>query len=255
MDMFKNILTQIHRKLIYITLYFQGEPYLNPNFFSFVKQARHYNIYVATSTNGHYLNEDTANKTIESGLNRLIISVDGADQETYQQYRKGGNLEKVKEGIKILVKQRNAQKSTLYIILQFIVFRFNENQIEAIKELAKELGVDELQLKTAQVYDYQKGNPLIPANTKYSRYTQKKDGNYALKKEIKNRCYRMWQSCVLTWDGIVVPCCFDKDATFRMGDLKTESFADIWQNNKYTAFRNEILRDRKAIEICNNCSE
>ena len=254
-DLFLTIINEIKSSIVYLTLYFQGEPYLNHHFFTFVKEARKRNIYVATSTNGHFLDKEIAKKTIESGLNRLIISFDGAKQETYEMYRKGGNLEKVKEGIKNLVEARNEGKNTIYIILQFIVFKFNEEEINDIKALAKDLGVDELQLKTAQIYDYQKGNPLIPSNNKYSRYNKKDDGTYQLKKQTKNKCFRMWSSCVISWDGLVVPCCFDKDAEFKMGDLKKESFKTIWNSTKYNDFRDQILKNRKTIGICNNCSE
>ncbi len=254
-DLFLTIINDIKRSIVYLTLYFQGEPYLNHYFFTFIKEARQRNVYVATSTNGHFLDKEIAKKTIESGLNRIIISVDGAYQESYEMYRKGGNLEKVKEGIKNLVETRNEGKNTLYIILQFIVFKFNEEEIKDIIALAKHLGVDELQLKTAQIYDYQKGSPLIPSNNKYSRYKKKDDGTYQLKKQTKNKCFRMWSSCVISWDGLVVPCCFDKDAEFKMGDLKKESFKTIWNCTKYNDFRNEILKNRKTISICNNCSE
>jgi radical SAM protein with 4Fe4S-binding SPASM domain len=65
----------------------------------------------------------------------------------------------------------------------------------------------------------------------------------------------MWSGCVITWDGLVVPCCFDKDAKHRFGDLKNESFKKIWQSDHYNNFRNAILRSRGEIDICKNCSE
>ena len=65
----------------------------------------------------------------------------------------------------------------------------------------------------------------------------------------------MWHSCVITWDGLVVPCCFDKDAEYRQGDLKTETFAQLWRGPKYQNFRNSLLKGRDQIEMCRNCSE
>jgi len=72
---------------------------------------------------------------------------------------------------------------------------------------------------------------------------------------LENSCWKMWHSCVITWDGKVVPCCFDKDATHHLGDLSTYSFNEIWQNETYSAFRNSLLQSRKEIEICKNCTE
>jgi hypothetical protein len=80
-------------------------------------------------------------------------------------------------------------------------------------------------LKTAQVYDYKNGNELIPENEQYSRYKKNSDGTYSIKNSLENNCWKLWHSCVITWDGKVVPCCFDKDAQYQLGDLQTHSFS------------------------------
>ena len=90
--------------MLYLIFYFQGEPFLNTKFLELVKYAATKKIYTATSTNAHYLNDAVAKKTVESGLDRLIISIDGTTQETYESYRIGGKLEKVIEGTKNIIK-------------------------------------------------------------------------------------------------------------------------------------------------------
>lgn len=107
-------------------------------------------------------------------------------------------------------------------MFQFLVVKPNEHQLEDVKKLAHELGVDDVVFKTAQLYDFENGNPLIPENIKYSRYKKNNDGTYSIKNKLLNQCWRMWSSCVVTWDGIVVPCCFDKDAKHQLGDLKNQ---------------------------------
>lgn len=256
MDKFRSYIDQLADHIFYLTLYFQGEPYQNPAFFDFVKYAREKKIYVATSTNAHYLGERNARKTIESGLDRLIISLDGLDQESYAKYRIGGKLDRVLQGIKNVVKFKKELKAkNPYIIIQFVVFRTNEHQIEDVKRLGKELGVDEVQIKTAQINDYKNGSPLIPTINKYSRYKKLPDGTYAFKNKLPNRCFRMWNSCVITWDGLIVPCCFDKDAEYRMGDLKETNFIEIWRSKAYNDFRKKVFSNRKSIDICSNCTE
>jgi len=121
--------------------------------------------------------------------------------------------------------------------------------------LAKECGVNEVAFKTAQVYDYENGNPLIPVNEKYSRYRKNDDGTWSVRNQLMDHCWKMWHSCVITWDGKVVPCCFDKDASHVMGDLKEKSFYDVWNGEAYREFRKSILRSRSEIEICKNCTE
>lgn len=255
-DFFEKFISEIYNKTFYLTFYFQGEPYLNPAFLDMVKLASSKKIYTATSTNAHYLTPENAEKTIKSGLDRLIISIDGTSQETYQQYRVGGSLEKVIQGTKNIIQAKRKLKSnTPHIIFQFLVVRPNEHQTEEVLKLAKELGVDEVKFKTAQVYDYENGNPLIPENPKYSRYQKLADGTYTIKNKLLNHCWKLWHSCVITWDGKVVPCCFDKDAKHQLGDLQENTFKTIWQSQAYNHFRNAVLKSRKEIDICSNCSE
>lgn len=256
-DFFRSTVDQLQDSLLYLIFYFQGEPYLNPQFLDMVKYASERGIYTATSTNAHYLRDDVARRTVESGLDRLIISIDGTTQNVYESYRVGGNLEKVLEGTRNIVKWKKELKSrTPNVIFQFLVVRPNEHQIDDVKRLGRELGVDEVRLKTAQVYDYENDpNNLIPTKTEFSRYVRDGSGTMHFRNELPNSCWRLWHSCVITWDGLVVPCCFDKDATHRLGDLKKEKFDDLWQGVDYQRFRASILRSRSEIDICTNCTE
>jgi radical SAM protein with 4Fe4S-binding SPASM domain len=255
LPVFQQAINELHPTTGYVTLYFQGEPYLNTQFLDMVKYAHQHNMYTATSTNAHYLSQENAEKTISSGLDRLIISIDGTTQDTYGKYRIGGKLDKVLEGTRNLVEAKKRLKSsTPHIIWQFIVFGHNEHQLEEVKALSREYDVDELAIKSAQVYDYETGSELIPKNKDYSRYEQQENG-FAIKNKLLNHCWRLWNSCVITWDGKVVPCCFDKDGTYRLGNLSEASFSQIWQNAQYQKFREQILKGRDYIDICKNCSE
>lgn len=255
-DLFERVIDELAPTLTYLIFYFQGEPYLHPQLLEMIKYASQKKIYTATSTNAHYLNDETARKTVESGLDRMIISIDGVDQETYSSYRVGGKFSKVIEGTKNIIKwKRELNSKTPHVIFQFLVVRPNESQIDDVYKLADELGVDEVALKTAQIYDYKNGSNLIPINEKYSRYKKEKNGSYSIKNSLLNHCWKMWHSCVITWDGKVVPCCFDKDAHFVLGDLKEKSFKEIWSQKKYQNFRQSLLRSREEIEICKNCTE
>ena len=256
LELYRKLIDQTWRDLFYLILYFQGEPYLNPLFFNMVEYARQKRIYTATSTNAHFLSDHLARKTVECGLDRIIISLDGTDQETYEKYRVGGSFQKVIEGVKNLLHWKKELKSrTPYVILQFIVFRTNEAQVGEVKRLAKQLGVDQLELKSAQVYGYEEGNPFIPEDEKYSRYKKINDNKFIINNPLNNHCLRMWRGCVITWDGLIVPCCFDKDAEHRLGDLKKQSFQEVWKSRAYEDFRRKLFTARKEIDICRNCTE
>lgn len=255
-DFFRKTIDQIADRLLYLIFYFQGEPYINPNFLDMVKYANDKGLYTITSTNGHFLSRENCLKTIESGLDRMIISIDGTTQEVYENYRKKGNLGVVLQGAKNMVQcKAETKSSTPLIIFQFLVTKPNEHQIPEVMRLAEEIGVDQVKLKTAQVYNYENGNPLIPTIDKYSRYHQTESGKYIIKNELLDHCWKLWHACVMTWDGLVVPCCFDKDATHRLGDLKNQSFEEIWRGQAYEQFRNKLLQGRKEIDICQNCTE
>jgi radical SAM protein with 4Fe4S-binding SPASM domain len=254
--LFRDLIDELKETLTYLTFYFQGEPYLHPKFLSLVKYASQQNIYTATSTNAHYLTDKQARDTVESGLDRLIISLDGTDQETYEQYRVGGNMEKVLEGTRNILKWRKELRSkTPYVVFQFLVVKPNEHQVPKVFELAKTIGVDNVLLKTAQIYDYENGSELIPTIDKYSRYRKSSEGIWSIKNQLMDHCWKMWNSCVVTWDGKVVPCCFDKDAHYTLGDLKKNTFKEVWRSEAYNDFRRSILRSREEIDICRNCTE
>jgi radical SAM protein with 4Fe4S-binding SPASM domain len=255
-QLFEKVIDQVKSHLTWLHLYFQGEPFLNPQFLEMVNYASQAGIFTSTSTNAHYLGEEQVTGILKSGLRQLIVSMDGITQEVYQDYRVGGSLEKVQKGLNLLLTERKKSKQDFpRVILQFLVTGKNEHQLPALKKWVKEIGVDELQLKTTQIYDFEKGSDLIPSDLGYSRYIPVENGKWKLKQKIENKCWRMWQGAVVTWDGKVVPCCFDKDATHVMGELKDTLLASIWRSPIYFSFRRQLLIDRSQIEICKNCTE
>lgn len=255
-DLNKKIIDELGSNLAYINFYFQGEPFINKNIFDLISYANRKGVYTATSTNAHFLTPEACQQVIDSGLKRLIVSIDGTTQETYEQYRKEGSIQKVLEGTQNMIAAKKAANTNLpHIIFQFLVVKPNEHQIEEAKQLSDKMGVDEIRFKTAQVYDYKNGNPLIPTNDKYSRYKKMPDGTYRLKNKMSNHCWRMWSSAVITWDGSIVPCCFDKDAKHKLGNMQFVDFQDIWKSKDYQHFRKALLANREEIDICKNCSE
>jgi len=256
LDLHEKMLEQVYKSVFYINYYFQGEPFLHPQFLELIKAAKRKKIYTSTSTNAHFIDEKKAAEIVQSGLDRLIISIDGLTQATYEQYRVHGNLEKVMAASKLLVAaKKKLNASTPHLIFQFLAVHPNEHEIPAVFSLGKEMGIDEVRIKTAQLYDFENGHPLLPKNEKYARYKLGKDGKYHIKGNPGNHCWRMWSGSVLTWDGRVVPCCFDKDAKHVLGNINEYTFSEIWHNERYKKFRFGVLNHRNKIDICNNCTE
>ena len=251
-NLYKQIITDGKKYLFNAILYFQGEPFLSKDIFEQISFAKQNRIYTSTSTNGHYLDADNCKKIVDSGLDRLIISVDGTNAETYSKYRVGGDFEKVVSGIKQLVKtKKELKKQHPFTIIQFLVFSHNQHQISEIKQLAKDIGVDKLEIKTAQIINNEEYNTDL---NQYSRYNAKNDG-LSIKSNLPNKCKRMWNSVVITVDGNISPCCFDKDSENNYGNYSDIRFNNIRKNKKYINFSNRILTNRKSIDICTNCTE
>jgi radical SAM protein with 4Fe4S-binding SPASM domain len=248
LELFEKAESELRPFLYNMNLYFQGEPMMHPEFFRILERCRGIN--TTLSTNGHFLTRDNAEKIVLSGLRRIIISLDGMDQPTYSAYRINGDFEKVVEGISNISAARQKNSSRLKMIIQFLVSSRNEHQIENARKFATGCGAV-LRLKTMQIIS---GNHAawLPAGERYSRY--RRDGSrYITKKIYSGRCLRVWYNPVITWDGKVVPCCYDKNADYIMGDLTRNSFREIWQGKEFRKFRESVMSGRNNFEICRNC--
>jgi len=189
---------------------------------------------------------------VKSGLSKLIVSLDGLDQNTYSAYRRNGCVNTVLEGIKNVAEAKEKYSSLLKIEIQFIVSKLNEGQIPQVRKLARKFK-SSLSLKSMQINAKEDIASWIPIKERFRRY-KLKNGGYVIKNSLPDRCARLWLSPVITWDGKVLPCCFDKNAEYVMGDLNQDSFREIWNGPKYRIFRKSILTGRHMIEICRNCT-
>ncbi len=254
-DAFKKMIDEIKNTGFYVQLFFQGEPYINKQLPLMIDYAKKSNVYISVSSNGHYVSEKTVDNVLSHPPDKFIFSIDGLDEKSYQNYRIGGTFQQADSGLRLLINERNKRKQKHpYIELQFIVMKQNEHQIDDVMKYSKETGVDKITLKTMQVSSYENAEKFLPSNEKFRRYLLK-NGEVKIKNKLKNHCFALWRTSVITWDGKVVPCCFDKDAEHNMGNLNGVSFKEIWYSDKYNSFRAKILSNRKGVDMCNNCTE
>lgn len=253
LNLYKQMIDQIYRKAFMVVLWNQGEPFLHPYIYDMIEYASRKRLFTLVSTNANV--EFDPERMIRSGLDSMIISLDGATQETYNRYRVNGELRKVLNNLHKLqqVKQRRGSRQPL-IRWQFLVMRHNEQEIPQIRKLARDYRVDDLELKTVQIYSKEDVSRFLPRNPHYRRYKIKGD-DFELKVGIRNRCRRIWTNLVINWDGEVSVCCFDKNTTLKVGRFPGETLRNIWHSREFQQVRKQILTAREKIPVCRNCGE
>ena len=251
--LFQQILGHHRKHSFYTNLYFQGEPFLNPELPQMIGMASRLRYYTSVSTNGHFLTEKRCKEVIMKGLDRLIVSLDGLDQDTYAFYRVGGHWQKVVDGIATLSKTRKALGArNPLIVVQFLVNKKNEGQIPQLLDFARRQGADVMELKTMQVYDESGAHKFLPENRRYNRYKNLNKPKVSRKGNGKSPCFRLWSHAVYTADGVLVPCCFDKLPEYPMGKIKG---GDPWSSPSMNAFREQVMKRRAEVGICSNCGQ
>ena len=255
LNLFKKIIDSLHPYLLNLFIYFQGEPLLHPRLINMIKYATAHNVYTSLASNAQLIDFETALKIVKAGLDKIIISMDGINQSSYKTYRVNGNIINVLQAIVNINLAKQALNSLTPVIeVQYLVLKTNQNQIKAFKTLCKNLKVNKCSLKTAQIIDFSTANLFIPTINRFSRY-KKVNGKWQIKNKLKNRCPRLWNSAVITWEGFVVPCCFDKDAKYKLANINNGLNHNVFNNKNFKSFAQKVLNDRKNIDICSNCPE
>lgn len=259
---FKGIIDQAKAYVSQILLWNYGEPFLHNELLGMIKYATTSGIYVKTSTNGGFFKSmEFCLKVVQSGLHYLIISLDGADQDTVNKFRKGADFNSIIAGMKAIKEAKESLSSATPVVeLQFIVMKHNEDQRARMRTLAKELGADVYSEKTVNINcgypEFQKmAKELVPNDTALSRYFLKQDGTFALKGKMSGGCSMLYNSLVINSDGAIVPCCYDLFSEHLMGNVFREDLKTVWESSKYELFRKEVKSRRSSIGICSSCPE
>ena len=252
---FKQLIDEIAPYAYYVELYNWGEPFLHPQIFEMIHYASTKRISVRLSSNFNYFSEKMAVEAIKSGLDAIIVSLDGATQETYEKYRRKGNLTKVLENIRMLVKEKKRANSSLpFITLRMLVNRYNESEIEAMRELAHDLGVDAFTIGTLFIDTTNRDqvNEWLPKNESLSFYSYSSE-------ELQNvwSCSDLWESMAINWDGGLAPCCWLHDEEHDFGNVFEHSIKEIWNSQPYIVSRRIFSSNRKKegqlLTICTTC--
>lgn len=254
-ETFQKIIDELAPWLYKIRLYNWGEPFLHKDLYRMIVYAAENNIGTEISSTLNIFEGADAEKLVESGLELLVVSMDGADPATYARYRVKGDFEKVCTNIAAIVKSKRKLGRRYPIVeIQFLVMKHNESQIHAMTLLAHTLGVDNLRLGPVTINlrneDDRQWLPTRESLSRYS-YAAKKDRIYA----CRRKCEWLWRSAVVNWDGTVSPCCVYEGKKSEVGSLEAKTFAEVWNSEYYVQCRRVFTRQcRRKTEIQTICS-
>ena len=250
-EVWHRVISEVRDTAFVIQFYFQGEPLLNKDLPTMIREAHEAGLYTIVSTNAQALTQNLARQLVASGLDRIIISMDGLTEDSYNAYRVGGSLDKTKAALRYLRKSKiENRESRILIELQCLRLHSNEHEWSEFRRVYKSLGADRLTFKTAQLYDYSNGHPLMPSNPKYSRYIKGSDGRYH-RRPLSHGCFRVWSGAVITTNGDVLPCCYDKAHTHAYGNIMNASMRELFQSPQARAFRQAAFKQQP--QICQEC--
>jgi radical SAM protein with 4Fe4S-binding SPASM domain len=189
---------------------------------------------------------------IRSGLDSLIIALDGASQDTYALYRQGGQVDMVIQATRNAVNRKQELKvSHPFINIRTVVMKHNESEIPEIRKLVHDIGVDALTLKTFNPYDSDES--LLPKNKAYRRFHYLADGKTRVRRK-RNPCKHLWNMPAIHWNGCVCMCTYDSHEAYVMGDLRKDPFRKIWKGMEYRQIRKQFRSNWEGIDMCTGCS-
>jgi radical SAM protein with 4Fe4S-binding SPASM domain len=256
-ETFQRFIDECGDYLLQLIFWGWGEPFLNPEFSRMVAYAKTKGIIVHTSTNGNIpLDEAKAAELVDSGLDSLVVAVDGATEATYQKYRQGGNLETVLSNLRTILKVRSL-KGLVYpkINMRFVVMSHNEHEIPAMRTLARQLGVDYFTLKTVDMPS-DRGCDLdrtyLPQESGYRRY-EYAEGTFT-RKQKPFVCMRPWKRITLDASGEIIPCEYDYRATHSFGNIMKMGTIPAWKSAAGASFRKAFHRGSNDFYLCRNCT-
>ncbi|MFQ5455471.1 MAG: radical SAM/SPASM domain-containing protein [Nitrospirota bacterium] len=235
---FKKIIDEVAPYVLHIYLHNWGESLLHKEIVRFIRYAKRYKVAISISSNLSFpLTEEEADSLITSGLDTLVISIDGINKETYARYRIGGDFDRVIANARLLVERKMKLNSkSPFLEWQFLKMRHNIHEVETAREMAKELGVDNIAF----------GSIVLPFGMNDAKLAEE----WFPEEEFKNRrrydmqdsdmgreCWWLWRAAVFNWDGTVSPCCYVDGERAIFGNILDGMFKDIWNNNAYISAR------------------
>ena len=261
-ELFERLVNETGKYIFIMMLWDWGEPFLNSGIYDMIAYAKQHGIKTLASTNGHAVKtKQQAERLVRSGLDAMVVAIDGISQQTYQQYRRLGDLDTVFDGMRRIAAAKKALNSpTPLINFRFVVMKHNEHEVPRLQALARSLEADMLTLRKLHPHDAMgllkgkdRSGAYVPERALYQRYKLDPD-NVLRPKRKRNPCKKLWNSTTVHWNGMVCPCCFDPHDRHTLGDLSQTGFREIWTGRSYRNMRRDFGKDYRKIALCTDCT-
>lgn len=261
---YKKIIDEIGPYVSNLFLTNWGEPLLNKDIFKMIDYAHEKKIYTYLSTTLSKIDDKIVENIAESKLDNLTVSLDGASQETAEEYQIGIEFNKVIDRVgRIAKRKRELGKKSPQIQWRFIIMGHNEHEIPIAKKKYKQYGFDILELAKVRCdmgkevfltlkQQFENVKPFLPKDEKHSLYNYKEKRK---KHVLKNTCSYLWTQAVINSDGSLSPCCAVYDKKHDFGNVLESGFKNVWNNEKYQNSRRLIGKGKNGDTppICKVC--
>jgi radical SAM protein with 4Fe4S-binding SPASM domain len=214
-----------------------GEPFMDRKIFDRIEYCEKHNISTLLSTNGTFLDEERASKLLDSRLQHITLSFDGASKETFEHYRKGAKFEKVRDNFVRFARMKHARKTDLQIVVQMVRMPGNAHEVDEFRRFWSAIeGVDQVRIKEDET------NLVQP------------EGHRAL--SSKHPCHYLWRGPMyVKHDGRVFPCCqsYMLDGA-QIGDLREQPLEEIFNSGHMRELRRKHAEGRAGeVDMCVRC--
>lgn len=255
-ETFRSLMDEVGDHAVIAVMWMWGEPFMNRKLPDLIACAHGKNVATVTSTNGqHVQTREEAEALVASGLDCLIVALDGASQDVYSQYRVGGDINRIFRCMELVRQAKLRLGSAKPIVnVRTVVMKHNEHQLDDIAQIGRRLGAEYITRKTACMADYcgsDTDERFAPSDPRYRRF-QYKDGKRVRKSIQEFRCRRPWNRMTVCSDGTLISCEFDYDREAPFGQAGEEgSLLRVWR--KASEFRRRFMNDRKSLKFCLDC--
>ncbi len=247
MALYERLLDECGDRLIFLCLWFYGEPLLHPELERMVRMARQRGIMVAVSTNGVALTPQRASALLDADLDWLFVSLDGATAATHDGHRGAGSFDRTVENLRwLLTERRRKGLSKPLVELKPILHRDNEHERDAMLALGRELGADRV---TFQKLTWTHN----PALREHAPRDEHMVLSYPQGGPRAQSCHRSLSSAVVAWDGTLLPCCEDHGRSLPMGHLDHDGMLAAWRGHRWHGLRQDQRLDAMAPALCRRC--